>query len=319
MAAAGSSHSSNILATLLCIAFLITSVSLPFRSEVGSASIFRTLAPPRREFISLPQPFRLVDTVAPPPIPFRVLQFNVLADGLSGLREDKGSFANTDPKLLDWESRKYKLLGEIIQYSPDIVTMQEVDHYNDFFLPELQAMGYIGVYSPKPLSACLFVSNSSDGCALFISEKRFRIISSESITLALTKAELVDGGELNEEDIYIRAQNQVALITVCEVYPNADELASPIRFDKPPLLVIANTHLKSSKSATGERYREKEVTEVLKRIEMIASGFKKIGRDPAVLFCGSFNAVPEPAPYSFVPLTYRALKSHKLGIKYYIL
>jgi len=308
--------SSSILAALIYGTVFIQIVSFPFQSEVtsGPGNFFKPFAPPRREFITLPQPYLpTIGAVAPPPIPFRVLQFNVLADGLSGLREDRGSFINVDPKSLEWEQRRYRLLGEVVQYSPDIITMQEVDHYNDFFFPELQRMGYIGMFAPKPLSSCLFVSNSSDGCAIFVSEKRLKVISSESITLALTKAELVDGGELNEEDIYIRAQNQVALITVCEVIPTADDFSFPVRLAQPPLLIIATTHLKSSKSASGERYREKEIGEVLKRIELITAAFKKSGREPALLLCGSFNAVPEPTPYSFAPLTYRALKSHKLG------
>ena len=108
-----------------------------------------------------------------------------------------------------------------MQYQPDIITMQEVDHYDDFFLPELRRFGLVGMFAPKPLSSCLVVSNSSDGCAIFVNEEKFRVVSTESITLALTKAELRDGGELNEEDIYIRAQNQVALIAVVEFLPSA--------------------------------------------------------------------------------------------------
>ena len=43
------------------------------------------------------------------------------------------------------------------QYQPDVITMQENDHYYDFFLPELAALGYDGFFAPKPASACLEV------------------------------------------------------------------------------------------------------------------------------------------------------------------
>lgn len=111
-------------------------------------------------------------------------------------------------------------------------------------------------------------------------------MSSESITLALTKAELQDGGELNEEDIYIRAQNQVALVVVLEVLPNARQKESSIKLKDPPLLIVSTTHLKSSRSATGERYRKKEINEVMGRIEKIKQAFAKKNRQAAVLLSG---------------------------------
>ena len=152
--------------------------------------------------------------------------------------------------------------GEITQYSPDIITMQEVDHYDDFFRPELRRLGYLGLFAPKPLSACLVVSNSSDGCAIFVRESKFRMISSESLTLALTRAKMDDEGDLNEEDIYIRAQNQVALIAVLEFIPNPRQQGARMQLKDPPLLIVSTTHLKSSRSATAERYRQKEINHI---------------------------------------------------------
>ena len=40
-----------------------------------------------------------------------------------------------------WENRKLQLLHELLQYNPDVVTLQECDHYYDFFLPELTLRG----------------------------------------------------------------------------------------------------------------------------------------------------------------------------------
>ena len=39
--------------------------------------------------------------------------------------------------------------------------------------------GYAGVYAPKPASACLKVSENSDGCALFVKRDKIRILSTE--------------------------------------------------------------------------------------------------------------------------------------------
>jgi len=54
----------------------------------------------------------------------RVLQLNMLADGLSGLREDMGDFSRVTQEQLAWAGRSRRLLHEILQYEPDVVTLQ---------------------------------------------------------------------------------------------------------------------------------------------------------------------------------------------------
>jgi mRNA deadenylase 3'-5' endonuclease subunit Ccr4 len=109
----------------------------------------------------------------------RVLQFNMLADGLSGLRADLGGFSKAKREYMDWSSRSIKLMYELLQYDPDVITLQECDHYYDFFLPELAKAGYDGMFAPKPASACLEVSDRSDGCAIFLKRDKIRVVSSE--------------------------------------------------------------------------------------------------------------------------------------------
>jgi hypothetical protein len=109
----------------------------------------------------------------------RVLQFNILADGLSGLREDLGAFSRVTREDLAWEKRRNKLLSEIIQYEPDIITLQECDHFSDFFLPKLSRLGYEGIFTPKPSSACLEVSTKADGCCIFVKRAKLSIQFSE--------------------------------------------------------------------------------------------------------------------------------------------
>jgi hypothetical protein len=138
----------------------------------------------------------------------RILQFNILADGLSGLRADLGGFAHAKHEDLKWQARKGKLLYEILQYTPDIITLQECDHFYDFFLPELALAGYDGVFAPKPASACLEVSENSDGCAIFYKTSKIDLLSTEIMTYALAKG---DGSK------DLRVQNQVAIMALCQL------------------------------------------------------------------------------------------------------
>lgn len=113
------------------------------------------------------------------PNSLRVMQYNILADGLCGLRRDSGGFSRTEKQYLDWNYRKSAFLSEITSSDPDVITLQECDHFDDFFEPELTKLGYKGIFAPKPASACLEVSNRSDGCAVFVKSTKIQIRSSE--------------------------------------------------------------------------------------------------------------------------------------------
>ena len=115
--------------------------------------------------------------------PIRFLQFNLLADGLSGLSPDLGSFSRISAEMINWEFRKVNLLLEILRYDPDIVTLQECDHFDDFFLPELSAKGYSGIFYPKPSSPCLHYSDRADGCAIFWKNSRISVLTSKVLQI----------------------------------------------------------------------------------------------------------------------------------------
>jgi len=85
----------------------------------------------------------------------RVFQWNVLAQAI-GTKLD--NFSVTDPRVLDWSSRRWRLLEEVILHNPDIICLQEVDHIN-FVSEALASIGYTGGFKPKPDSACNYVQN----------------------------------------------------------------------------------------------------------------------------------------------------------------
>lgn len=40
-------------------------------------------------------------------------------------------------------------MKEILRWSPHIVNLQEVDHFEDFFEPRLKNAGYVGIYKRR--------------------------------------------------------------------------------------------------------------------------------------------------------------------------
>lgn len=61
---------------------------------------------------------------------------------------------------MDWDARKKKLLRELALWSPDIMCLQEVDHYEDLN-EELESKGYVGVYTVRGFRLDSFESNWS--------------------------------------------------------------------------------------------------------------------------------------------------------------
>lgn len=79
----------------------------------------------------------------------RLMQFNILAQGLSSAPQF-GGFVKTPRESLDWDGfRKFRVLDEVLRFEPDVVAMEEVDHFDDFFLPAMKHFGYDGLFQPK--------------------------------------------------------------------------------------------------------------------------------------------------------------------------
>lgn len=166
----------------------------------------------------------------------------------------------------------------------------------------------------------------------------------QTITYALSKAEVSAEREMKEEDRQVRPQNQVALIAVCDILPGAGKSTQTSKLYPPPPIILVTTHLKvrtllntkrtifiliffyceqATKSEVGERFRLKEMQLLLAAVERcrssIASHFA--GRAPAVVIAGDLNACPTAMSSSSVngvmyPSTvYPMIKKHPMGFR----
>ena len=183
---------------------------------------------------------------------------------VSALGEGKDNFAQCPIEALKWEERKCLILEEILAYQPDILCLQEVDHYFDTFQPLLSRLGYQGTFFPKPWSPCLDVehNNGPDGCALFFLQNRFKLVNSANIRLTAMTLKT----------------NQVAIAQTLECKESSRQLC------------IAVTHLKAR---TGwERFRSAQGCDLLQNLQTITQGAKI-----PLIVCGDFNAEPTEEVY----------------------
>ena len=97
----------------------------------------------------------------------------------------------SDAASLSFETRKYKLLKEIIDNDPDLLSVQEIDHFYDFFQPALKVYGYESFFQPKQDSPCLDFGYFSDGVAVFWKTDKFELYDEYS-SAKVSDATLLD-------------------------------------------------------------------------------------------------------------------------------
>eukprot|EP00250_Pteridium_aquilinum_P009817 c18956_g1_i1 orf=80-2092(+) len=76
-------------------------------------------------------------------------------------------------EMLDWKSRRKKVLADLELCSTDIICLQELDLFSDI-QSELSLKGYAGLYKVGS-------GASPSGCAIFWKQKRFRLLHEESL------------------------------------------------------------------------------------------------------------------------------------------
>ncbi|KAG8003778.1 Nocturnin, partial [Nibea albiflora] len=213
----------------------------------------------------------------------RIMQWNILAQALG---EGKDGFIRCPLDALNWQERKYLILEEILTYRPDILCLQEVDHYHDTFQPIMARLGYHGSFLAKPWSPCLDVeqNNGPDGCALFYRRSRFTLQATAHLRLSAM----------------MLPTNQVAIVQTLKCQLTGQRLC------------VAVTHLKARSG--WERLRSAQGADLLQSLRSITSrgGGSSSHSEAApgavpLIVCGDFNAEPSED-------VYRRFSSSPLGL-----
>ncbi|ETP48970.1 hypothetical protein F442_05397 [Phytophthora nicotianae P10297] len=198
---------------------------------------------------------------------FRFMSFNVLADYL--VINDRENEPAKHHQKYDWEYRSVRLMKEILRWSPHIVNLQEVDHFEDFFEPRMKKAGFVGVYKRRT------GENTHDGCAIFVKKSMFRIVSSHPIEYHVLDHPVLD-------------RDNIALTAVVEA-KNSVGGPSPARF------VVTNTHLLSNPNR-GE-IKLAQLGMLLKHLTSLRKEHNAI---LPVLLSGDFNLAPHSPLYHFL-------------------
>jgi len=228
----------------------------------------------------------------------KCMQFNMLADGLSSAYFEgtvEKTFLNVDKACLQWSYRGIRIVEEILRFDPDIIGIEECDQL-PFLMKYLAPKGYESCFAEKKNSPIKYVATDiekerkmdedslklpNDGVALIYKKSKFEICTND-------RAQIVNPKE-NEKKVL--------------------GLAVPLRLksiDQEILFIV--THLKSTKSQSGEELRREQ-------IQLLLTDLIKNERSlPVVLLC-DLNANPVANKKGYDPLCYNAITDAQ-GLNY---
>ncbi|CAL8468539.1 g8079 [Coccomyxa elongata] len=221
-----------------------------------------------------------------------VLQWNVLADGLA----QYGEFERVPRDILAWNRRAPQLLEEILDSNSDLIALQEVNRYEEFFQPRLEQAGFTGLFWPKACSPAEQYGFPCDGCALFYRTERFEVVSppcGQAFGLS-------NGPSGKQGMLHVVLRDHVSGQKV----------------------IFAGTHLKAKAGEANAAAREVQARQIMERLASAeqattaadsssgdngASAGSRHSAQPVVILCGDFNDSPSSAACQVV-------RDHQLGL-----
>jgi CCR4-NOT transcription complex subunit 6 len=250
--------------------------------------------PPPRSWLPLATPTR-----TRPACIFTVLCYNVLCEKYA----TRQMYGYCPTWALDWTFRRRAILAELKHYAADIISLQEVetDQFHNFFLPELQADGYAGIFAAKSRAKTMSESDRKyvDGCAIFFRTSKFKLIKDHLLEfnqLAMANAEGSDD-MLNR----VMTKDNIGLAALLETRDAAWDNGIPV--ENPPLLVCtAHIHW-------DPEYCDVKLVQtmmLMHELRLIAEG-AELGMSNAgsaekvhLLLCGDFNSLPDSGVVEFL-------------------
>lgn len=197
---------------------------------------------------------------------FRALQFNILAEGLSADPKRQPPLANEsnnyeissfgdfnaveNPTIVFnfYQFRRWRLLEEILRNDPDVITLQECDHYFDFFEPILNKIGFIGRFQPKQKSPGVKFGYYSDGVAIFWKVSVFQCVEYGKVMSYATPSP-----HIIVDLIFIKDRT---------TQEGAQNLNSNINH-----VLVVTTHLKAKSSIENENIRLEQMKIILDHVK----------------------------------------------------
>ncbi|ETI34838.1 hypothetical protein F441_18596 [Phytophthora nicotianae CJ01A1] len=186
-------------------------------------------------------------------------------------------FPYCESSELRWKNRSKKLeavFASSLPVSPDVICLQEVDNYKEFWAGMMKKLGYGGLFVKK-------TSTKPDGVAVFWNEKKLKVKESEEISL--------DSPSGDESDIDHELLSRASTRGSVGAIVHFEHLETQLKF------IVATTHL--FWDPMQEDVKLLQSRRMLRAIEEFTSS---LDASTPIIFAGDFNSLPDSKVYSFI-------------------
>jgi len=118
--------------------------------------------------------FRVKGMEDSPGVRLRVMTLNVLADYLAHQHQEE-LYRDIPNWVLDWRRRLQLLVAEVLSHHPDVLCLQEVDHFNDI-RAALEPHGYGAHFVQR-------TNQRADGCAMLWNKAVLQVVQVEQVRM----------------------------------------------------------------------------------------------------------------------------------------
>jgi len=206
-----------------------------------------------------------------------------------------GNFAVAEhkPEAFTWRTRKLRLLWEVLNEHPCILTAVEVDHYTDFFEPIFEMVGYDGIWVPKIDSPSLGTGHFSDGVLLAWQRDKFSCVHSREGWLKRESLKEVQEQEQDDDTDLSDPDEKLLHVGVCGVVAT---LKSEHHVDQ--YLIVVGFHLKSSEGQKNEDRRMAQLAILGAEVDAQLARLRhlNVNAKVSVIFSGDCNSDPVDLP-----------------------
>ncbi|KAF9979247.1 hypothetical protein BGZ73_002515 [Actinomortierella ambigua] len=219
------------------------------------------------------------------------MSYNILAQAL--VRRDM--FPLASKKALQWKFRRQNLLEEMLSYGPDIACLQEVDFWNETYLPAFTKAGYDTVHYRN--------AKKKHGCAIIWRKSRFEKVEQKTIEyddcgqptfltgnigimvgLKPVSSKPAENPDPNADMILPEDRDEIAQENGVHAHENQHAAADQGG------VVVATTHLFWRPDGSYERLRQASIF-----MDQLMEFQKSLNY--TVLIGGDFNTTPRDAAY----------------------
>ncbi|KAG1684516.1 hypothetical protein DVH05_011030 [Phytophthora capsici] len=181
---------------------------------------------------------------------------------------------------LRWKKRSQSLeavFASSLPVSPDVICLQEVDNYNEFWAAAMKKLGYKGIFIKK-------TSKKPDGVAVFWNEKKLKVKESKQVSLDLPVGDETD----IDHELRSRASTRGSVGAIVQF----EHLETQLEF------VVATTHL--FWDPMQEDVKLLQSRRLLLTIDEFVS---TLNASTPIIFSGDFNSLPDSKVYNFITNT----------------